>query len=106
MQNGFVESFNSRMRDELLNETLFFDIDDALTKIVARITDYNDERPHSALGYLTRRPRPPPSPQRALGSATRPASPIARCSTYADPRKNCRSSNCRLVTVQRQVTAR
>ena len=53
MQNGFVESFNGRMRDELLNETLFFDLDDARTKITAWITDYNDERPHSALGYLT-----------------------------------------------------
>jgi putative transposase len=28
MQNGFIESFNGRMRDELLNETLFFDLDD------------------------------------------------------------------------------
>ena len=53
MQNGFVESFNGRMRDELLNETLFFDLDDARTKIAAWITDYNDKRPHSALGYLT-----------------------------------------------------
>ena len=31
--NTFVESFNGRMRDELLNETLFFDLDDAGTKI-------------------------------------------------------------------------
>jgi putative transposase len=29
MQNAFIESFNGRMRDELLNETLFFDLDDA-----------------------------------------------------------------------------
>lgn len=70
MQNGFIESFNGRMRDELLNETLFFDLDDARTKITAWITDYNDERPHSALGYLTPAPMPPPSPQRAIGSAT------------------------------------
>ena len=41
------------MRDELLNSTLFFDLDDARTKIAAWITDDNDERPHSALGYLT-----------------------------------------------------
>lgn len=53
MQNGFVESFNGRMRDELLNKTLFFDLDEARTKIAAWITDYNDKRPHSALGYLT-----------------------------------------------------
>jgi putative transposase len=39
MQNGFVESFNGRMRDELLNETLFFDLDDARTKIAAWVAD-------------------------------------------------------------------
>jgi len=53
MQNGFVESFNGRMRDELLNETLFFDLDDARAKLAAWVRDYNDQRPHSALGYVT-----------------------------------------------------
>ena len=53
MQNGFVESFNGRMRDELLNETLFFDLDDARAKIAAWVADFNTARPHSALGYLT-----------------------------------------------------
>ena len=53
MQNGFVESFNGRMRDELLNETLFHDLDDARAKIAAWVADFNLERPHSALGYLT-----------------------------------------------------
>lgn len=53
MQNGFCESFNGRMRDELLNETLFFDLDTARTKIARWIYDYNHRRPHSALGYLT-----------------------------------------------------
>jgi transposase InsO family protein len=53
MQNGFVESFNGRMRDELLNETLFFDLDDARAKIANWIADYNLQRPHSALKYLT-----------------------------------------------------
>ncbi len=53
MQNGFVESFNGRMRDELLNETLFFDLNDAGAKLATWVSDYNDQRPHSALGYLT-----------------------------------------------------
>jgi putative transposase len=53
MQNGFAESFNGRMRDELLNETLFFDLDDARAKIAAWVTDYNLQRPHSSLSYLT-----------------------------------------------------
>ncbi|UVO33664.1 IS3 family transposase [Bradyrhizobium arachidis] len=53
MQNGFAESFNGRMRDELLNETLFFDLDDARSKIANWIADYNLQRPHSSLKYLT-----------------------------------------------------
>jgi transposase InsO family protein len=53
IQNAFVESFNGRMRDELLNETLFFDLDDARTKIAVWVADYNGDRPHSSLKYLT-----------------------------------------------------
>ena len=53
IQNAFVESFNGRMRDELLNETLFFDLDDARTKIAVWVADYNSDRPHSSLTYLT-----------------------------------------------------
>ena len=36
IQNAFVESFNGRMRDEFLNETLFFDLDDARSKSRSR----------------------------------------------------------------------
>lgn len=53
MQNGFCESFNGRMRDELLNESLFLGLDHARAKIATWIDDYNQRRPHSALGYLT-----------------------------------------------------
>jgi IS30 family transposase len=53
MQNGFVESFNGRMRDELLNETLFFDLDHTRQAIGKWTADYNHQRPHSSLGYLT-----------------------------------------------------
>ena len=53
IQNAFVESFNGRMRDELLNETLFFDLDDAREKIAVWVADYNSDRPHSSLKYLT-----------------------------------------------------
>jgi hypothetical protein len=50
-QNGFVESFNGRMRDELLNESLFFSLDHARQKLAAWMAEYNIERPHSAIGY-------------------------------------------------------
>jgi putative transposase len=53
MQNGFGEGFNGRMRDELLNETLFFGLDHARAKIADRASDYNSQRPHSSVGYLT-----------------------------------------------------
>jgi len=55
MQNGICEAFNGRMRDELLNETLFRDLDHARSAVARWVVDYNDHRPHSALGYLTPR---------------------------------------------------
>ncbi len=53
MQNGFCESFNGRMRDELLNETLFLSPAHAPVEIAAWAEDYNRERPHSSLGDAT-----------------------------------------------------
>lgn len=53
MQNGYVESFNGKMRDELLNETLFFSLDQAREAVAEWIEDYNTERPHSSLAYET-----------------------------------------------------
>jgi putative transposase len=52
MQNGYIESFNGRMRDELLNESLFLNLDQARQIIAAWVTDYNTRRPPS-LGYRT-----------------------------------------------------
>ena len=53
MQNGFVESFNGRMRDKLLNDTMFRNLAHARVVIVDRAADYNTERPHSAPDYQT-----------------------------------------------------
>lgn len=53
MQNGYIESFNGRMRDELLNESLFIDLEQARQLIGAWVGDYNTARPHSSLGYKT-----------------------------------------------------
>jgi putative transposase len=49
-QNAFVESFNGRLRDELLNETLFASLVHARTALAAWMNDYNTVRPHSATG--------------------------------------------------------
>ena len=53
MQNGFCESFNGRMRDELLNETLFLGLNHAKEKLALWMNDFNTSRPHSSLGYPT-----------------------------------------------------
>jgi putative transposase len=53
MQNGFVESFNGRMRDKLLDESLFLDLDHSRQLFGAWVADYNTARPHSSLGYKT-----------------------------------------------------
>ena len=53
MENGYVESFNGRLRDECLNENWFGDLAEARETIEAWRQDYNQCRPHSALGYRT-----------------------------------------------------
>ena len=55
MQNGFVESFNGRMRDELLNEHLFDTLRHARNLVAAWRDDFNHRRPHSSLAGLTPR---------------------------------------------------
>ncbi len=52
-ENGFVESFQGRFRDECLNTEIFEDLDDAKKKIERWRNDYNRRRPHSALGNLS-----------------------------------------------------
>jgi len=83
MQNGYIESFNGRMRDELLNESLFLGLLDARSAIAAWVADYNNARPHSSLDYrtpaafaahLTATAR---SAALADGSALRPVAPPA-----------------------------
>jgi len=49
MQNGFCESFNGRMRDELLNESLFFGLDHARIKIADWADDYNRASEHPSV---------------------------------------------------------
>jgi len=83
-QNAFIESFNARLRDELLNETLFTSLAQVRAVLNAWKDDYNNARPHSALGNLTPTEysdRSALEPQRsgALrytgGSAPRPVAP-------------------------------
>ena len=54
-QNGFIESFNGKLRDECLNETLFGSLTEAKETLKEWKDDYNQQRPHSSLGNLTPR---------------------------------------------------
>lgn len=53
VENGFIESFNGRLRDECLNTHLFWDISDAQEKLDRWQKDYNEDRPHGSLGSLS-----------------------------------------------------
>ena len=52
-QNARLESFNGRLREECLNVSWFENLFDARRKIAAWRQEYNEERPHSSLGYST-----------------------------------------------------
>jgi putative transposase len=52
-QNAYIESFNSRFRDECLNDHWFTSLAEARIRISAWRRDYNEHRPHSALNYQT-----------------------------------------------------
>ena len=50
--NAYVESFNGRLRDECLNANWFLSLEDAQAKIAAWRKEYNESRPHTALGHM------------------------------------------------------
>ena len=52
-QNTFIESFNGRLRDEVLNETLFASLAHARATLADWRDDYNVDRPHSGIGWQT-----------------------------------------------------
>lgn len=77
-QNGFMESFNGKLRDECLNEHVFSSLAQARHIIEAWRIDYNTVRPHSSLGYLTPEEfaaswRAAPDKQQQPDAAPRPA---------------------------------
>jgi len=63
-ENGYIESFNGKLRDELLNREIFTTLTEARVLIEQWRREYNQVRPHSALGYQ------PPAPETILTAAT------------------------------------
>ena len=66
-ENGYVESFNARFRDELLNREIFYSLREAQIIIEGWRKHYNTKRPHSALGYR------PPAPEAIVPMDQQPA---------------------------------
>jgi transposase InsO family protein len=71
-ENGYVESFNGKLRDELLNREIFFTLLEAKVLIERWRVHYNQIRPHSALGYR------PPAPNAVARSAVPDPTAMAR----------------------------
>jgi transposase InsO family protein len=70
-ENGYIESFNGKLRDELLNGEIFYTLTEAKVLIERWRQEYNSRRPHSSLGYR------PPAPE-TVATATSPrGGPIA-----------------------------
>ena len=76
-QNAFIESFNGRLRDELLNETLFASLAHARATLASWRDDYNTVRPHSAIGNV------PPAIYAKLSA---PVASRERCARSGAPR--------------------
>ena len=84
-ENGYCESFNGKLRDELLNGEIFYTLKEAQIVIENWRQHYNTVRPHSSLGYI------PPAPQTILPRATGLLYPLPRSANLGD--LNRRNSN-------------
>ena len=80
-QNAHIESFNGKFRDECLNENWFMSLEEARMKIEAWRRDYNQVRPHSALGYQT----PEEFAARAAAAEKETGGPAARGASPPTP---------------------
>jgi len=74
-ENGYCESFNAKLRDELLNGEIFYSLREAKVIIEAWRRHYNEVRPHSALGYRPPAPKVTLWPAQPPGPAS-PATPV------------------------------
>src|SRR3954451_313734 len=79
MQNGHIESFTGKLRDECLNVSWFRNLFEARRKTAAWRRDYNCDRPHSSLGYL--------SPAQFAEQAASPSSSWITASGALTPRQ-------------------
>ena len=76
-ENGYCESFNSKLRDELLNGEIFYSLAEARVVIEAWRVHYNTARPHSSLGYQPPAPQAVEWPPQSTGSIPPAAAAMA-----------------------------
>ncbi len=82
-ENGYVESFNGKLRDELLNGEIFYTLLEAKVLIERWRVHYNRVRPHSALGYT------PPAPQAIDSQILRPRASLELRRAPLSPLEQC-----------------
>ena len=87
-ENGYCESFNSKLRDELLNGEIFYSLAEARTVIETWRRHYNTRRPHSSLGYRPPAPEVVQWPAPSTGSAA-PAPAGSASSSACGARQGC-----------------
>ncbi|AQT67248.1 putative transposase OrfB [Anaerohalosphaera lusitana] len=79
-ENGFIESFNGKFRDEVLNRELFYSVKEAKVIVEQWRMEYNNHRPHSGLDYAT--------PAEFAASCIASASPTAQLQQYTTDEKD------------------
>ena len=78
-ENGYNESFNGKLRDELLNGVIFYSLKEAQTLIERWREHYNTVRPHSSLGYR------PSAPETILPRPSGPTYTAFQSTRMGDP---------------------
>ena len=73
-ENGYIESFNGKLRDEILNREVFYSVKEAKVIVENWRLEYNNHRPHSSLGFMT--------PAGFAASCIASASPAAQLQQY------------------------
>ena len=92
VDNSYIESFNGRLRDECMNVEPFFDLSDVLEKLERWRLDYNQVRPHSALGdrspeeFVREWRESSATSLRTAGPVKEAPAGAVHCSTAANPK--------------------
>lgn len=78
-ENGYIESFNGKLRDELLNGEIFYTLTEARVLLERWRREYNTIRPHSSLGYQ------PPAPEVMEFASLTGSAPLGALATLRPP---------------------